>query len=93
MEYIKKFVDIPELPLVIILIIQTLFQFYQDPPNFLIGTYHELLLSQLIVSHDVNPEDSLATIPRANTLDGTLVDFGPPQVHYFISISPSLSFP
>ncbi|XP_019848785.1 PREDICTED: huntingtin-interacting protein 1-like isoform X2 [Amphimedon queenslandica] len=79
-DYIKKFVDVPVLP--------------PDPPNFLIGSFDELHLSNTVFSHEggqpmieaeyslastaITPESSIDPRSRLNTLDGTLIDLGTP---------------
>jgi huntingtin interacting protein 1 len=69
MEYIKKFVDIPELP--------------PEPPNFLIGSFNELMLSQQIITHDINVEESLPSISQVeatdNVMSATLIELQQPE--------------
>ena len=53
-EYIRKFVDVPVLPPVSyqLCIVIDSSPFIQEPPNFLIGSFDELHLSNTVFSHE-----------------------------------------
>ena len=75
MAYIKKLIEVPTLPPVCVIYLSIYLSIYlfifQDPPNFLIGSYiDDLQLSQQVIVQQFS-EDSLQ---RTSTLDGTLIE-------------------